>query len=217
MNEGEILALVGPNGSGKSTLIKTIFGIASTFAGEIVFDKREITDEKPENIASLGLGYVPQVSNVFADMTVTENLELGAIPSKKSKLEKRTLLEEIADMFPILRERAGQRARSLSGGERQMLAVARALMAQPRLLLLDEPTAALAPMVAESLFGKLLEIRKTGVTMVIAEQNARMALSLVSRGFVLVQGKKAFEGPPKEISQDREIIKLFLGELPTTS
>jgi ABC-type branched-subunit amino acid transport system ATPase component len=217
VNEGEILALVGPNGSGKSTLIKTIFGIASTFAGEIVFDKREITDEKPENIASLGLGYVPQVSNVFADMTVTENLELGAIPSKKSKLEKRTLLEEIADMFPILRERAGQRARSLSGGERQMLAVARALMAQPRLLLLDEPTAALAPMVAESLFGKLLEIRKTGVTMVIAEQNARMALSLVSRGFVLVQGKKAFEGPPKEISQDREIIKLFLGELPTTS
>lgn len=217
MNEGEILALVGPNGSGKSTLIKTIFGIASTFAGEIVFDKRDITDEKPENIASLGLGYVPQVSNVFADMTVTENLELGAIPSKKSKLEKRTLLEEIADMFPILRERAGQRARSLSGGERQMLAVARALMAQPRLLLLDEPTAALAPMVAESLFGKLLEIRKTGVTMVIAEQNARMALSLASRGFVLVQGKKAFEGPPKEISQDREIIKLFLGELPTTS
>jgi ABC-type branched-subunit amino acid transport system ATPase component len=210
---GDFVALVGPNGSGKSTLIKSIVGLATIFEGEVKLDGIGIKNKKPEQIAALRLGYVPQVSNVFTDLTVRENLEMGST-IVKSSLQKKKLLDQVELLFPILRSRAHQRAGYLSGGERQMLAVGRALMAEPKLLILDEPTAALAPKLADQLFVKLSEIRsQLGVTIVLVEQNARRALSLSNRGVVLIQGKKAFEGTPEQILKDTEVIRLFLGEL----
>lgn len=212
VNQGDFLTIVGPNGSGKSTLVKTILGLTTVFEGKIMFEGITITARKPENIASLKLGYVPQVANVFADLTVLENLELGGI-TVGDKAKKKELRERVVKLFPILEARERQKAGLLSGGERQMLAVGRALMAEPKLLILDEPTAALAPKVSEQLFQKLVEICDMGVTLILVEQNARKALSLANRGLVLVQGKKAFEGTPDQISHDKEIIRLFLGDL----
>jgi branched-chain amino acid transport system ATP-binding protein len=210
---GDFVSLVGPNGSGKSTLIKSIVGLATIFEGEVKFDGMDITNKKPEHIASLRLGYVPQISNIFTDLTVRENLEMGSTIIKNSSQRKK-LLEQVELLFPLLRSREHQRAGYLSGGERQMLAVGRALMAEPKLLILDEPTAALAPKLADQLFLKLSEIRDhLGVTIVLVEQNARRALSLSNRGMVLIQGKKAFEGTSEQILKDTEIIRLFLGEL----
>jgi ABC-type branched-subunit amino acid transport system ATPase component len=211
--EGDLVAIVGPNGSGKSTLVKSILGLTSIFEGRVSFAGRLISGLRPEKIARLGLGYVPQLANVFPDLTVSENLELGGITVSNVAEKKRTL-ERVLSLFPILKSRPGQRAGLLSGGERQMLAIGRALMAEPKLLILDEPTAALAPATAEQLMRLLVEIRQTmGVTIVLVEQNARKALSLANRGLVLVQGKRAFEGTPDQISQDKDIIRLFLGEL----
>ena len=213
VNEGDFVAVVGPNGSGKSTLVKSILGLTNIFEGNVSFNGTEITRWKPEKIARLKLGYIPQIANVFPDLTVSENLELGS-STIRDKDEKRRLRERVMTLFPFLATRPHQRAILLSGGERQMLAVGRALMADPKLLILDEPTAALAPIAAEQLYSQLAEIRqKMGVTIVLVEQNARKALSLANRGLVLVQGKSAFEGTPDQISQDRDIIKLFLGEL----
>lgn len=212
VNEGDLVAIVGPNGSGKSTLVKSILGLTSIFEGSILYQGKEITKRKPENIAAMGIGYVPQVANVFGDLTVLENLEMGGI-TVRSRNERSQRFQKVVSIFPILKERERQKAGLLSGGERQMLAVGRALMAEPKLLILDEPTAALAPIVAEQLFQKLAEIKEMGVTQVLVEQNARKALNLANRGLVLVQGKKAFEGAPEQISNDQEIIRLFLGEM----
>ncbi len=213
VNAGDFAVIVGPNGSGKSTLVKSVLGLANVFEGSITFEGTDIKGWKPEKIAMRGLGYVPQLANVFPDLTVSENLELGGI-TVRSEQRKKQLHERVLELFPLLKSRPRQKARLLSGGERQMLAVGRALMAEPRLLILDEPTAALAPMVAEQLLQRLVEIRqKMGVTIVLVEQNARKALSLANRGLVLVQGKSAFEGTPDQISQDKDIIRLFLGEL----
>ncbi len=211
--EGDFLAIVGPNGSGKSTLVKSILGLTNVFEGSITFEGTDIKNWKPEKIARRGLGYVPQIANVFPDLTVSENLELGAIMVRNGQ-QKKLLHERVLSLFPILSSRPRQKAGLLSGGERQMLAIGRALMAEPKLLILDEPSAALAPMVAEQLLQRLVEIRqKMGVTIVLVEQNARRALSLANRGLVLVEGKSAFEGTPDQISQDKDIIRLFLGEL----
>jgi ABC-type branched-subunit amino acid transport system ATPase component len=211
VNSGDFVAIVGPNGSGKSTLIKTIMGLTNVFEGKILFEGVDITKSRPEKIAKMKLGYVPQVANVFSDLTVSDNLALGGITVRESKVDLR---ERVTGLFPILRERARQKAGLLSGGERQMLAVGRALMAAPRLLILDEPTAALAPMVADQLFKSLVQIREElGVTLILVEQNARKALSLANKGIVLVQGKNVFEGTPDQISKDKDIISLFLGEL----
>jgi ABC-type branched-subunit amino acid transport system ATPase component len=213
VDEGDFVAVVGPNGSGKSTLVKSILGLTNIFEGNVSFNGAEITGWKPEKIARLKLGYIPQIANVFPDLTVSENLELGS-STIHDKEEKQRLRERVMALFPFLASRPHQRAILLSGGERQMLAVGRALMADPKLLILDEPTAALAPMAAEQLYSQLAEIRqKMGVTIVLVEQNARKALSLANRGLVLVQGKSAFEGTPDQISQDKDIIRLFLGEL----
>jgi ABC-type branched-subunit amino acid transport system ATPase component len=213
VNAGDFVTIVGPNGSGKSTLIKSIMGLTTIFEGEILFEGLKITGQRPEKIAALKLGYVPQISNVFSDMTITENLEMGGTIIKGTS-RKKQILQEVVNLFPILKQRSRQRAGLLSGGERQMLAVGRALMAQPKLLILDEPTAALSPIAAEQLFQKLSEIRqKLGITIVLVEQNARKALGLADRGLVLIQGKKAFEGTPDQILKDTEIIRLFLGEL----
>ncbi len=210
---GDFVALVGPNGSGKSTLIKSIVGLTTIFEGQIKFDGSDVTKQQPEHIASMRLGYVPQISNVFTDMTVKENLEMGGTIIRSSA-HKREIYERVVTLFPLLASRENQRAGYLSGGERQMLAVGRALMAEPRLLILDEPTAALGPKIADQLFLKLSEIRsQLGVTIMLVEQNARKALGISNHGIVLIQGKKAFEGTPEQILNDTEIIRLFLGEL----
>ena len=213
VDAGDFVAIVGPNGSGKSTLVKSILGLTNIFEGTITFEGTNITNWKPEKIAKLKLGYVPQLGNVFPDLSVSENLELGGV-TVRDEGQKRKMRELVVELFPILKLRSGQRAGLLSGGERQMLAVGRALAAEPKLLILDEPTAALAPVVAEQLFQRLVEIRqKLKVTIVLVEQNARKALGLANRGLVLVQGKSAFEGTPDQISKDKDIIRLFLGEL----
>jgi ABC-type branched-subunit amino acid transport system ATPase component len=212
IESGDFVALVGPNGSGKSTLIKSVMGLTTIFEGKVGFDGQDITGRKPENIARMKLGYVPQISNVFTDLTVSENLEMGGTTLRSSS-RKKEVMDRVQSMFPILKARMKQKAGLLSGGERQMLAVGRALMAEPKLLILDEPTAALAPMVADQLFMKLAGIREQlGVTIILVEQNARKALNLANKGLVLVQGKNAFAGTPDQILSDAEIIKLFLGE-----
>jgi ABC-type branched-subunit amino acid transport system ATPase component len=213
VDAGDFVAIVGPNGSGKSTLVKSILGLTSIFEGTITFEGTNITGWKPESIAKMKMGYVPQLGNVFPDLSVGENLELGGV-TIRDQGQRRKLRERVVELFPILKSRQRQRAGLLSGGERQMLAVGRALVAEPKLLILDEPTAALAPMVAEQLFQRLVEIRqKMSVTIILVEQNARKALALANKGLVLVQGKSAFEGTPDQISKDKDIIRLFLGEL----
>lgn len=217
VDKGDFIAIVGPNGSGKSTFVKSILGLTTIFEGKIIFNGVDITSQKPENIARAGLGYVPQGSNIFADMTVLENLELGSISNRGENGEgrRRKVLERVLRLFPDLSPKSKSRAGSLSGGQRQMLAVARGLMAEPELLVLDEASAGVAPIVAEQLFQKLVEMHEAGLTLILVEQNARRALSLAKRGMVLVQGKKAFEGSPQEISRDVEIAKLFLGDVTT--
>ena len=214
VDDGDFLALVGPNGSGKSTLVKSILGLTNIFEGTISFEGTAITGWSPERIARMRLGYIPQLANVFPDLTVAENLQLGS-STIRDRREKKRIRDNVLSLFPFLASRPNQRANLLSGGERQMLAIGRALMAEPKLLILDEPSAALAPLAAEQLFRQLVEIRqKMGITIILVEQNARKALALANRGLVLVQGKSAFEGTPDQISKDKEIIRLFLGELP---
>lgn len=205
----EIVALIGPNGSGKSTLIKSIFGLTTIFSGNVFYEGKEITGTRPDKMAHIGIGYVPQVGNIFSALTVEENLEMGAVPRKDEEVKGD--MQSVFNLFPVLRDRRRQRAGTLSGGERQMLAMARALMGKPRVLLLDEPTASLAPNLAEQVFEKILEIRRQGVALVIVEQNARRALRIADRGCVLIQGKKAYEGDPSEILDNEEIIKIYLG------
>ncbi|RLG50510.1 MAG: ABC transporter ATP-binding protein [Thermoproteota archaeon] len=210
LDEGELVALVGPNGSGKSTLLKTILGLATLFKGKVYFMGEDITRVPPERKVKLGLGYVPQVANVFPDLTVEENLEMGGyLISSKQELKER--IREMYRMFPILEERRRQKAAVLSGGERQMLAVARALMIQPKVLLLDEPAAGLAPKAAGEFFKKLREIREAGTPILLVEQHARRALSIADRGYVLVAGRKALEGAGREILENKDLKKVFLG------
>ena len=213
VDQGDFVALVGPNGSGKSTLVKSILNLTNIFEGKVIFDGKQISGEKTEKVAEMRLGYVPQVSNVFSDMSISENLEMGGTILKKAA-KKKEIRQRVVNLFPILEARSRQKAGLLSGGERQMLAVGRALMGDPKLIILDEPTAALAPIAADQLFQKLGEIRaKLGVTIILVEQNARRALALANRGIVLVQGKKVLEGTPDQVLKDTEIIRLFLGEL----
>lgn len=211
--QGDFVAIVGPNGSGKSTLVKSVLGLTKIFEGSVVFEGTQTSGLETEKIARMKIGYVPQLANVFPDLTVAENLELGGA-TIRDRNSRAKLHERVMGLFPRLAARMNQRAGLLSGGERQMLAIGRALMADPRLLILDEPTAALAPVAAAHLFQQLVEIRQSlGVTIILVEQNARKALSIANRGLVLVQGNSVFEGTPAEIASDKEIIRLFLGEL----
>lgn len=206
----ELVALVGPNGSGKSTVLKAVWGLAHLFAGHVFLDGREITALSPEAKATLGIQYVPQVDSTFPDLRVRENLEMGAY-LERDKGAIRAAMQGVFAIFPILEERKEQMASTLSGGERQMLAIGRALMARPRVMFLDEPTAALAPRMVSELFRRILQIRDGGVSILLVEQHARKALEIADRGYVLVAGKVVMEGPGAAVLANEDLKKVFLG------
>ncbi len=203
---GEIVVIIGPNGCGKSTLLKTIFGLIKPSSGKIFFNKEDITGLKPFELVGKGMGFVPQTENVFPSLGVMENLEMGGYTCKSPDFN------EIFGIFPLLREKKKEKASSLSGGERQMLAIARALMTEPELLLLDEPSAGLAPKMVEVLMGKIKEIKDSGSSVLLIEQNAKSALRIADRGYIMVMGKTMYEGKADEILDHKEIGRLYLGK-----
>jgi neutral amino acid transport system ATP-binding protein len=204
---GEIVTVVGPNGAGKSTLIKTIFGLLKPRSGRIVFKGEDMSGAKPHTITRKGLSYVPQLDNVFPSLTVDENLELGSLD--RSRTQER--IAAMHELFPRLGERRTQLTGTMSGGERQMVAMARALMPDPEMLLLDEPSAGLAPAFVDAIFEKIGEINRAGVTIVMVEQNARRALAMSDRGYVLDMGANRFEGSGRELLEDPKVAELYLG------
>jgi ABC-type branched-subunit amino acid transport system ATPase component len=205
---GERVLVFGPNGAGKSTLMKAIFGLVSPWRGTIRFAGREITGAPPEQIVALGMSYVPQLDNVFPTLTITENLEIGGILDRRQTKRR---IQEMFELFPVLKERRHQMARTLSGGERQMLAMARALMLRPTLLLLDEPSAGLAPLLVAETFRRVVEINETGTSILMVEQNAKQALEIAHRGYVLETGRNRFEGTGSDILANEELGRLYLG------
>lgn len=206
---GELVAVIGPNGAGKSTLAKTIFGLLTPHKGSIVFKGTQIGGLKSDQIVQQGMCYVPQIANVFRSLTVEENLEMGAFVLKNASLS--SLKESIFTRFPRLAERRKQRAGTLSGGERQMLAMGKALMLQPSLLLLDEPSAALSPILVNSVFEQINQINQSGTAIVLVEQNARKALEMSDRGYVLEAGRDRFEGRGSDLLNDPKVGELYLG------
>jgi ABC-type branched-subunit amino acid transport system ATPase component len=209
VDEGEIVSIIGPNGAGKSTLMKTVFSLLRAWQGDVTFAGQDMTRLTPEQIVQRGLGYVPQADNVFPRLTVQENLEMGAFIRSDDYSAR---LEEIYEMFPALKDRRNSQAGKLSGGMRQMVALGRALMLDPQMLLLDEPSAGLAPKVVEIIFERIRAINQQGVTFMIIEQNARQALQSSHRGYVLVDGQNRLDGPGKTLLADEQIGELFLGK-----
>jgi neutral amino acid transport system ATP-binding protein len=207
VRDGEIVTIVGPNGAGKSTLIKTIFGLVTPRSGRVLFRGDDISGVRPHIITRSGLSYVPQLDNVFKSLTVEENLEMGSLDRSKTGAQ----IERMYTLFPRLGERRSQAAGTMSGGERQMVAMARALMPDPQVLLLDEPSAGLAPAFVDAIFEKTQEVNDAGVTIVMVEQNARRALAMSDRGYVLDLGKDRFEGPGKQLLEDPKVAELYLG------
>ena len=207
VGEGQIVTVVGPNGAGKSTLIKTIFGLLKPREGRIVLRDEDITGAKPHTITRRGMNYVPQLDNVFPSLTVEENLEVGSLDTSRT----RDHIDRMYELFPRLGERRRQAAGTMSGGERQMVAMARALMTDPQVLLLDEPSAGLAPAFVEAIFEKIADVNRAGVSIVMVEQNARRALSMSDRGYVLDLGKNAFEGEGRQLLSDEKVAQLYLG------
>jgi neutral amino acid transport system ATP-binding protein len=207
VREGEIVTVIGPNGAGKSTLIKTVFGLLKPRRGQVCFKGEDISGAKPHTITRKGLSYVPQLENVFPSLTVEENLEMGSID--RSKTEERT--DQMYELFPRLAERRNQTAGTMSGGEQQMVAMARALMPDPEMLLLDEPSAGLAPVFVDAIFERIEEVNRTGVTLMMVEQNARRALGMSTRGYVLDVGVNRFEGTGEQLLSDEKVVELYLG------
>jgi branched-chain amino acid transport system ATP-binding protein len=210
---GEVVCLIGGNGAGKTTLLNAVCGLVRR-EGQLVFDGRPITGLTPEAIVALGISQVPEGRQLFAAMTVSENLDLGAYlrHRRHPKEEIRRDLERVFDLFPRLRDRLGQRAGTMSGGEQQMLAIGRALMARPRLLLMDEPSLGLAPKVVEDILATLLRLRREGgLTILLVEQNARAALKVADRGYVLETGRIILGGPAADLLQDRQVTRAYLG------
>jgi neutral amino acid transport system ATP-binding protein len=205
---GELVAVIGPNGAGKSTLAKTIFGLLAPHTGSLIFKGKSIAGLKPDQIVQLGMGYIPQIANVFRSLTVEENLEMGAFVHK---VPLHALKDEIFTTFPALASRRRQRAGTLSGGERQMLAMGKALMLKPSLLLLDEPSAALSPILVNSVFEQIKRINQSGTAIVLVEQNARKALEMADRGYVLEAGRDRFEGRGIDLLNDPKVGELYLG------
>ncbi len=211
VNESEMVVIIGPNGSGKSTTLKSICGLVNVNSGHVMFNGKDITNFRTDKLASHKIGFVPQEKNIFSSLSVNENLEMGAYLSKKSRKYIQHLADKIYDIFPPLKTKKKLPASYLSGGQRQMVAIGRALMMEPSLLLLDEPTAGLSPKYTELIFNKVIEINKLGVSVLMVEQNARDALSLADRAYVLVMGRNRFEGTGKKLLESEEVGKLFLG------
>ena len=208
VKSGEIVSIIGPNGAGKSTLLKTIFGILKPRNGSVTLKDEDITGLKPDKIARKGISYVPQVDNVFPSMTIQENLEMGAFIRDDDYSQR---LDEVYDLFTVLRERKKQKVGHLSGGQRQMVAMGRALMLDPQVLLLDEPSAGLAPVLVSDIFEKIMEINATGVAMIIVEQNAKEALKMAQHGYVLAMGRNALDDTGEALLANEEVGRLYLG------
>ena len=208
--EGELVGIIGPNGAGKSTFLKAVFGLVGVRSGTMALHGHDITGLRADELVRRGVGFVPQTNNVFPSLTIEENLQMGVYQEPKKFPER---FEMVTTLFPMLGERRKQRAGSLSGGERQMVAMSRALMMSPSLLLLDEPSAGLSPALQDEVFLRVREINATGVTIVMVEQNARRCLQIVDRGYVLDQGRNAYEGTGRELANDPKVIELYLGSL----
>lgn len=208
VKKGEIAVIVGPNGAGKSTAMKAIFGMLDLRAGNIIFDGKDISDLKPQERVKSGMGFVPQTHNVFTSMTVMENLEIGGFTNQEN-LSKN--ISEVFKLFPVLEQKQKQLVGELSGGQRQQVAVGRALMTNPKLLMLDEPTAGVSPLVVKELFEKIISIAKTGIAILMVEQNARQALEIADNGFVLVQGENKYTDKGSKLLSNKEVRKAFLG------
>jgi branched-chain amino acid transport system ATP-binding protein len=209
---GELIGIIGPNGAGKSTLLKALFGLVNVRSGAVTLQGENITNHRADSLVRRGVGFVPQTNNVFPSLTIEENLQMGAFQAHK---EFTARFDEIVELFPTLGDRRKQRAGSLSGGERQMVAMARALMMKPSVLLLDEPSAGLSPVRQDEAFIRTRKINRSGVSIIIVEQNARRALQICDRGYVLDQGRNAYSGPGRELMNDPKVIELYLGTLAT--
>ena len=208
VNKGEIVAILGPNGAGKSTAMKAMLGLLNLKSGNVLIEGEDISKLSPQERVKKGVSFVPQTRNVFAELTVRENLEVGAFLREDDVLK---VIEEIYDLFPILRDKKDQVVGQLSGGQRQQVALGRALMIRPSVLMLDEPTAGVSPIVMDELFEHIIKVKKTDVAIIMVEQNAKQALSISDRGYVLVTGENKFEGSGKELLNDPEVRRSFLG------
>ena len=208
VNKGEIAVIVGPNGSGKSTAMKAIFGMLTLKSGSVKIDGEDITSVSVFERVKKGMAFVPQTNNVFASLTVEENLEMGAFLQKN---DFSSTIDEVYSLFPVLREKRKQEAGELSGGQRQQVAVGRALMTKPQVLMLDEPTAGVSPIIMDELFDRIIEISKRGISILMVEQNAKQALNIADKGFVLTQGVNKFSGTGLSLLSNPEVRKSFLG------
>lgn len=209
VNDGEIVSLIGANGAGKTTILRTISGLEKADSGSITFDGTDLRKTEPSRIISLKLAHVPEGRHIFPEMTVEENLEMGAYADPSGMSEN---MKDVYERFPRLLERRRQLAGTLSGGEQQMLAVGRALMAQPKMILMDEPSMGLSPLLVKEIFSIIKEVNKKGITILLVEQNAKMALSISDRAYVLETGKISIEGPAQELMNDERVKKAYLGQ-----
>ncbi len=208
VKQGEIAVIVGPNGAGKSTAMKALLGMLKLTNGSVSFDEDDISNMLPQDRVNLGIAFVPQTNNVFTGMSVEENLEMGGFIRTD---DIHHTIEDIYNLFPVLKEKRNQNAGELSGGQRQQVAFGRALMTKPKILMLDEPTAGVSPIVMDELFSRIIEVGKTGVGILMVEQNAKQALSIADRGYVLVNGKHSREGSGQDLLNNPEVRKSFLG------